>query len=83
MAIAGRCTKITRTPSKLRWPRDIKKNYQISGLAAMCIMFKCHILLYVELNEIHVYMYSYEIVNGSTIFCYDLIDRLCSNGNRK
>ena len=46
----------------------------------MCIMFKCHILLYVELNKIHVYMYSYGIVKGSTIFRYDLIDRLRCNG---
>ena len=49
----------------------------------MCIMCKCHIMLYVELNKIHVYMYSYGIVKESTIFSYDPIDGLRSNGNRK
>ena len=49
----------------------------------MCIIFKCHILLYVELNKINVYMYSYGIDKESTIFHYDLIDQLGSNGNRK
>ena len=45
-----------------------------------CIMFKCHILLYVKLNKMHVYMYSCGIVKVSTIFRYGLIDRLCCNG---
>ena len=49
----------------------------------MCIIFKCHILLYVELNKIHVYMYSYGIDKDSTIFRYDLIDQLGCNENRK
>ena len=40
----------------------------MSGLASMCIMFKCHILLYVELNKVHVNMYSYGIDKGLTIF---------------
>ena len=52
----------------------------MSGQASMCIMFKCHTLLYVELNKVHVYTYSYGIVKGSTIFRYDLIDRLCCKG---
>ena len=57
----------------------------MSGPVSMCIIFKCHILLYVELNKIHVYMYSYGIDKESTIFCYDLIDQLGLgyNGNRK
>ena len=33
----------------------------------MCIMFKCHILLYVKLNKVHVYMYSYGTDKGLTI----------------
>ena len=45
----------------------------MSGLASMCITFKFNIMLYVDLNKIHVYMYSYGIDKGSTIFCYDLI----------
>ena len=49
----------------------------------MYIMFKCHILLYVELNKVHLYMYSYEIDKGLTIFHYDLIDRLGCTGNQK
>ena len=49
----------------------------------MCIIFKCHILLYVELNKIHVHMYSYGIDKESTIFRYDLINQLGWNGNRK
>ena len=52
----------------------------MSGLASMCIMFKCHILLYVELNKVHMYMYSYGIDKGLTIFHNDLIDRLGCNG---
>ena len=85
MVIAARCPKIARTPSKPRCAGHAvyKKSYQMSGLASMCIMFKCHILLYVELNKIHVYMYSYGIVNGSTIFRYDLIDRLPCTGIQK
>ena len=55
----------------------------MSGPATMCIIFKCHILLYVELNKIQVYMYSYGIDKESTIFRYDLIDQLGCNGNRK
>ena len=55
----------------------------MSGPASICIMFKCHILLYVKLNKVHVYMYSYGIDKGLTIFRYDLIDRLGCNGNRK
>ena len=55
----------------------------MSGLALMCIMFKCHILLYIELNNVHIYMHSYGIDNGLTIFRYDLIDRLGCNGNQK
>ena len=46
----------------------------MSGIASMCIMFKCHILLYVELNKVHVYTYSYGIDKGFTIFHYNLID---------
>ena len=49
----------------------------------MCIIFKCHILLYVELNKIQVYMYSYGIDKESTIFRYDLTYQLGCNGNRK
>ena len=48
-----------------------------------CIMFKCHILLYVELIKIHVYMYSYGIDEGTTTVRYDLIDRLHCNGIRE
>ena len=32
----------------------VYKNYQMSGLTSICIMCKCHIMLYVELNKIHV-----------------------------
>ena len=53
----------------------------MSGLASMCIMFKCQILLYVELNEVH--MCSYGIDKGLTILNYELTDRLGCNGNRK
>ena len=37
-------------------------------------MFKCHMLLYVELNKIHVYMYSYGIDERLTIVRNDLTD---------
>ena len=40
----------------------------------MCIMVKYHIMLYVKLNKIHVYMYIYGIVKGSTMFRYDLME---------
>ena len=53
----------------------------MSGPASMCIIFKCHILLYVELNEIHIYMYSYGIDKESTIFRYDLIVMGIENNN--
>ena len=55
----------------------------MGGPASMCIIFNCRILLYDELNKIHVYMYSYGIDKESTIFRYDLIDQLGCNGNRK
>ena len=55
----------------------------MSGLVSMYIMFKCHILLYVELNIVHVYMYSYAIDKGLIIFHYYLIDQLGCSGNRK
>ena len=47
----------------------------------MCIIFKCHILLYVELNKIRIYMYSYGIDKESTIFRYDLIVMGIKNNN--
>ena len=53
----------------------------MSGPASMCIIFKCHVLLYVELNKIHIYMYSYGIDKESTIFCYDLIAVGIENNN--
>ena len=34
------------------------KSYQMSGLTSMCIMFKCHIMLYVELNKIRVQLWN-------------------------
>ena len=55
----------------------------MSGLASMYIMFKCHILLYVELNKVHICMDSYGIDKELTIFHYDLIDRLGCSGNQK
>ena len=68
VAIAARCTEIARTPPKpLYAGRVVYKSYQMSELASMCIMFKCHMLLYIELNKIHVYMYSYGTDEGTTI----------------
>ena len=53
----------------------------MSGPASMCIIFKCHILLYVDLNKIHIYMYSYGIDKESTVFRYDLIVMGIKNNN--
>ena len=73
VAIAACCAEIARTQSKpLYADRAVYKSYQMSELASGCIMLKCHMLLYIELNKIHVYMYSYGIDEGTTIVRYDL-----------
>ena len=40
-------------------PTRFIKCYQKNELTSMCIMFKCHMLLYVELNKTHVHRASY------------------------
>ena len=40
----------------------------MSGPASMCIMFKCHILLYVELNKIYVYVYTCTVMEYNIIY---------------